>query len=127
MRRVFINLFENALDALKEHGEINITTRLNPSEKLVQIEFSDNGSGIAPEDLNKLFLPHFTTKKRGSGLGLAIINRIIVDHNGTIQVKDNTPQGTRFVIGLPYSLVSLKTAPPRSEAKIPPKASGSVS
>ena len=59
-----------------------------------------------------------TTKKRGSGLGLAIINRIIVDHNGTIQVKDNTPQGTRFVIDLPYSLVSLKTAP-RPATKIP--------
>jgi two-component system nitrogen regulation sensor histidine kinase NtrY len=126
MRRVFINLFENALDALEEHGEINITTRLNQQKKIIQIEFSDNGSGIAPEDLNKLFLPHFTTKKRGSGLGLAIINRIIVDHNGNIQVKDNTPQGTRFVIDLPYSLVSLKTAPP-AQAKTPPRASGSVS
>jgi two-component system nitrogen regulation sensor histidine kinase NtrY len=126
MRRVFINLFENALDAVEEFGEINITTRLNQQEKMVQIEFSDNGSGIDPEDLNKLFLPHFTTKKRGSGLGLAIINRIIVDHNGTIQVKDNTPQGTRFVIDLPYSLVSLKTAP-LTQAKTPPKASGSVS
>ncbi len=127
MRRVFINLFENALDAIEKNGKIDITTRLNQQEKQIQIEFSDNGSGIAPEDLNKLFLPHFTTKKRGSGLGLAIINRIIVDHNGTIQVKGNTPQGTRFVIDLPYSLVSLKTIPPPPEAQIPPKASGSVS
>ena len=126
MRRVFINLFENALDAMEENGEIYITTQLNQPKKQIQIEFSDNGSGIAPEDLNKLFLPHFTTKKRGSGLGLAIINRIIVDHNGTIQVKGNVPKGTRFVIDLPYSLVSLKTAPP-PQAKIPPKASGSVS
>jgi len=126
MRRVFINLFENALDAMEENGEINITTQLNQSERQILIEFSDNGSGIAPEDLNKLFLPHFTTKKRGSGLGLAIINRIIVDHNGTIQVKGNVPKGTRFVIDLPYSLVSLKTAPP-PQAKNPPKASDSVS
>jgi len=126
MRRVFINLFENALDAMEKNGAITITTRLNQPDKQIQIEFSDNGSGIAPEDINKLFLPHFTTKKRGSGLGLAIINRIIVDHNGTIQVKANTPKGTRFVIDLPYSLVSLKTAPP-PKAKIPPKASGSVS
>lgn len=126
MRRVFINLFENSLDAIEKNGEINITTRLNQKDKQIQIEFSDNGSGIAPEDLNKLFLPHFTTKKRGSGLGLAIINRIIVDHNGTIQVKGKVPKGTRFVIDLPYSLVSLKTAPP-PQAQIPPKASGSVS
>ena len=62
MRRVFINLFENAMDAIEESGEINITTQLNLSEKQIQIEFSDNGSGIAPENLNKLFLPHFTTK-----------------------------------------------------------------
>ena len=126
MRRVFINLFENALDALEENGEINISTRLDQQEKQIQIEFSDNGSGIASEDLNKLFLPHFTTKKRGTGLGLAIVNRIIVDHNGTIQVKGNVPKGTRFVIDLPYSMVSLKTIPP-SQTKIPPKASGSVS
>ncbi len=126
MRRVFINLFENALDALEENGEINIITRLDQQEKRVQVEFTDNGSGIAPEDLNKLFLPHFTTKKRGSGLGLAIINRIIVDHNGTIQVKGNVPKGTRFVIDLPYSMVSLKTIPP-SNPQNPPKASGSVS
>ena len=123
MRRVFINLFENALDAMEENGKIDIITRLNLQEKQVQIEFSDNGSGIAPEDMNKLFLPHFTTKKRGSGLGLAIVNRIIVDHNGTIQVKENSPKGSRFVIHLPYSLVSMKTTTSTSI----PKASNSVS
>jgi len=126
MRRVFINLFENALDAVDENGEISITTRLDQQEKQIHIEFSDNGSGIAPEDMNKLFRPHFTTKKRGSGLGLAIVNRIIVDHNGAIQVRQNSPKGSRFVIDLPYSLVSLKTAS-LPKTKIPPKASGSVS
>jgi len=111
MRRVFINLFENAIDALEENGQITITTCLNTQDKLVRIEFSDNGVGIIPENLNKLFLPHFTTKKRGTGLGLAIVNRIIVDHNGTIQVKDNSPKGTRFIIELPYSPVVGKTQP----------------
>ena len=123
MRRVFINLFENALEAVDENGQIDITTRLSQKEKRVHIEFSDNGTGIAPEVMNKLFLPHFTTKKRGSGLGLAIINRIIVDHNGTIQVKENSPKGSRFVIDLPYSLVSMKT----TTAKSSPKASSSAS
>ncbi|GJL79949.1 MAG: PAS domain-containing sensor histidine kinase [Nitrospinaceae bacterium] len=125
MRRVFINLFENALDAMEQDGKIDIITRLNQKEKQVQIDFSDNGSGIAPEDMNKLFLPHFTTKKRGSGLGLAIVNRIIVDHNGTILVKENSPKGSRFVIDLPYSLVSMKTASPST--KISPQASSSAS
>ena len=70
---------------------------------MVQIEFSDNGAGIPAADREKLFLPHFTTKKRGTGLGLAIVNRIVIDHNGSIKVQDNYPKGTSFIIHLPYS------------------------
>lgn len=109
IRRVFINLFENATDAIDDGGVIQISTRILPKEKLVRIEFSDDGSGISPANREKLFLPHFTTKKRGTGLGLAIVNRIIIDHNGSIQVKDNHPKGTVFVIDLPYSPLGLKT------------------
>jgi two-component system nitrogen regulation sensor histidine kinase NtrY len=101
IRRAFINLFENAIDAIEEKGEIHITTRLDEERKIVSIEFADNGVGIDPKNLNKLFLPHFTTKKRGSGLGLAIVNRIIVDHNGTIQIQENHPRGTKILIELP--------------------------
>jgi two-component system nitrogen regulation sensor histidine kinase NtrY len=108
IRRVFINLFENAIDALDKRGLIQIRTRIMQTEKLVRIEFSDDGSGIIPADRDKLFLPHFTTKKRGTGLGLAIVNRIIIDHNGSIRVKDNNPRGTVFIIDLPYTPYSLK-------------------
>jgi len=101
MRRAFINLFKNSIDAIEEKGEIHITTRFDEERKIVSIEFSDNGVGIDPKNLNKLFLPHFTTKKRGSGLGLAIVNRIIVDHNGTIQIQENHPRGTKIIIELP--------------------------
>jgi signal transduction histidine kinase len=89
-------------------------------EKLVRIEFSDDGSGISPAHRDKLFLPHFTTKKRGTGLGLAIVNRIIIDHNGTIQAKDNYPKGTVFVIDLPYMPLVLQTENhfPRSSRQI---------
>jgi two-component system, NtrC family, nitrogen regulation sensor histidine kinase NtrY len=103
IRRVFINLFENATDAIEDGGAISISTSVLQKEKLVRIEFSDNGSGISPAHREKLFLPHFTTKKRGTGLGLAIVNRIIIDHNGSIQAKDNHPKGTVFVLDLPYS------------------------
>jgi two-component system, NtrC family, nitrogen regulation sensor histidine kinase NtrY len=103
IRRVFINLFENATDAIEIGGKIQISTRVLQKEKLVRIEFSDDGLGINPADRDKLFLPHFTTKKRGTGLGLAIVNRIIIDHNGSIQAKGNNPKGTVFVIDLPYS------------------------
>ena len=101
IRRAFINLFENAIDAIEEKGEIHISTRYDRARKMVTIEFADNGVGIDPKNLNKLFQPHYTTKKRGSGLGLAIVNRIIVDHNGTIQIQENHPRGTKIVIELP--------------------------
>jgi len=110
-RRVFINLFENALDAFEGDGIIEITTRWNTQDNIVRIEFSDNGMGISNDDRDKLFLPHFTTKKRGTGLGLAIVNRIIIDHNGTIQVRENDPKGTAFVIELPDSTSTSATRP----------------
>ena len=120
IRRVFINLFENATDAIDDGGAISISTRVLQKEKLVRIEFSDDGSGISPAHRDKLFLPHFTTKKRGTGLGLAIVNRIIIDHNGSIQAKDNHPKGTVFVIDLPYSPLVLNTEnhSPRSSRQI---------
>lgn len=67
----------------------------------VRIDFSDNGMGINPPDRDKLFLPHFTTKKRGTGLGLAIVTRIITDHKGIIQVRSNEPKGTIFTLEFP--------------------------
>ena len=118
LRRVFINLFENSLDALNKPGFIEIKTNLDSINNKIKILFSDNGTGISANDRDKLFLPHFTTKKRGSGLGLAIVNRIIVDHNGSINVREHQSNGTTFEIELPYSSVSFKnnlvspTSPP---------------
>jgi two-component system nitrogen regulation sensor histidine kinase NtrY len=120
LRRVFINLFENSLDALNKTGFIKITTHLDPVNNKIKILFSDNGIGISANDRDKLFLPHFTTKKRGSGLGLAIVNRIIVDHNGSINVREHQSTGTTFEIELPYSPISFKnnfispTSPPNN-------------
>ena len=54
-----------------------------------------------PEDKDKLFVPHFSTKRRGSGLGLAIVSRIVQEHQGVIRVEDNHPRGARFVVELP--------------------------
>lgn len=102
IRRVFINLFDNALDVIPSGETIEITTQVDVQSRRVRIDFSDTGIGIRAEDRDKLFLPHFTTKKRGTGLGLAIVNRIILDHNGTIQVRDNHPRGTVFTIELPF-------------------------
>jgi two-component system nitrogen regulation sensor histidine kinase NtrY len=100
MKRVFINLLENAVEATRGKGCIRISSRLSPAGT-AQIEVADNGPGIAEEDMPKLFQPDFSRKKKKSGLGLAIVLRIIKDHNGSIRVERNEPKGARFVIELP--------------------------
>jgi len=101
MRRVMINLFENAIAAIDNGGEIRVQTEYNQELKMVSISVCDNGLGIPQEAKARLFEPYFSTKKAGTGLGLAIVNNIIADHNGYIRVKDNEPRGTRFIIELP--------------------------
>ena len=83
------------------------------------IRFSDDGIGIPIADRDKLFLPHFTTKKRGTGLGLAIVNRIVVDHSGTITVRNNQPKGTTFEIQIPRTHVAFNGdfTPPKIKKK----------
>jgi two-component system nitrogen regulation sensor histidine kinase NtrY len=101
MKRVFINLIDNAIDAMNKKGKIIIQTDFDKKLSRVRIELSDSGPGISTEDKEKLFLPNFSTKKKGTGLGLAIANRIINEHNGSIKVEDNKPQGAKFIIHIP--------------------------
>ncbi len=101
LKRVFINLIENSIDAVNGNGIIEINTSLMPNSKTVRIEVKDNGMGVSDENKDKLFLPYFSTKKKGSGLGLAIANRIVVDHSGIIRIEDNQPKGAKFIIELP--------------------------
>lgn len=103
IKQVFINLFENAVAAMSGRGRLWITTRYTPGQPVVQIRIDDEGTGIAPEDLNKLFLPNFSKRRGGTGLGLAIVHRIITDHNGQISVQPNRPTGTTITITLPVS------------------------
>ncbi len=101
MKRVFINILDNAIHAMNKKGEIKIQTSFEKKEQRVKIEIADSGHGISLKDKDKLFLPHFSTKKRGTGLGLAIVNQVINDHNGSIDVQRNRPHGTKFVIQIP--------------------------
>ncbi len=100
MKRVFINLFENAVEAMEGAGRIWVTSRMTGGG-MAQIEVADEGPGIAAEDVPRLFQPDFSRKKKKSGLGLAIVLRIIKDHKGAIRVEQNAPRGARFVIELP--------------------------
>jgi len=106
MKRVFINLFENAVEAMGGKGRIWVTARMIGPGK-AQIEVADEGSGIAAEDVPKLFQPDFSRKKKKSGLGLAIVQRIIKENSGSICVVQNTRRGARFIIELPTAVSSV--------------------
>ena len=101
MKRVMINIIDNAIDAMDGRGKITIDLSYEKEQEMVRIEIADNGRGIPWEHKSRLFEPYFSTKKQGTGLGLAIVNTIINDHNGFIDVQDNEPRGTRFIIELP--------------------------
>ena len=101
IRRVVINLIDNAAEAMDRSGTIDITTDHDARKNLVNILVADNGPGIPASEREKLFLPYYSTKLRGSGLGLAIVNRIVMDHGGRINVSNNEPRGTKFLVELP--------------------------
>ena len=106
LEEVFINLFQNSTDAFWEDqadAKISVTISEIPNEAARQVQFSDNGSGIAPAYLDRIFEPFFTTKEegQGTGLGLSIIHGIITDHRGTIKCESEYTKGTTITITLP--------------------------
>ena len=101
IRRVIVNVVDNAIEALNRRGTIDIETEHDQPNSLVRIIVADDGPGIPESERDKLFLPYYSTKRRGSGLGLAIVRRIVAEHGGSIDVTDNVPRGTRFAIELP--------------------------
>ena len=104
MRRVFVNLIDNALDALvQSDGEkrVVIKTSRDSDRSLLLAEISDTGQGIEPGDFKRLFQPYFSRRDSGTGLGLAIVQRIILEHRGRIHAETNHPRGAKFVIELP--------------------------
>jgi two-component system nitrogen regulation sensor histidine kinase NtrY len=103
LKRVFVNLTDNALEALAampdERG-LTIKTRHDATRDLLVATVEDTGEGIPPGDFKRLFQPYFSTRGRGTGLGLAIVARIITEHGGRVYAEANVPHGARFVIEL---------------------------
>src|SRR5579884_3906371 len=114
MKRVLVNLIDNAAEALEQSPakEIWVRTQLDPDRDTVVLTVADSGPGIPAEAKERLFLPFFSTKHRGTGLGLAIVNRIISEHSGTIRVEENCPAGTKFIIELPVEHAPTTAARP---------------
>ncbi len=109
MKRVIINLVDNAAEALENSSpkEVWVSTALDPDRDIVELIVADSGPGISPEAKERLFFPHFSTKRRGTGLGLAIVSRIVTEHKGTIRAEENQPTGTKIVIELPVERVAV--------------------
>jgi two-component system nitrogen regulation sensor histidine kinase NtrY len=101
IKRVLINLLDNAVAAVGGEGEIKLATSHDVARGVVTLEVADNGSGLAPEIRTKIFEPYFSTKENGTGLGLTIVSQIIEDHRGYIRAWPNDPKGTRFMIEFP--------------------------
>jgi signal transduction histidine kinase len=102
IQQVIVNLIMNARDAMEHQGTLTISTE-HENDSWVTLRISDTGCGIKPDDIQKIFLPLFTTKAegRGTGLGLSISQDIIVSHKGTIEVDSVPGKGTTFTIRLP--------------------------
>lgn len=101
LQQVMINLIRNAIDATENIPEANIDIRAYTNmENRVFIEVSDNGPGIKPDIVDKIFMPFFTSKKSGSGIGLSLSRQILQMHKGSINVKTNVGEGSLFIITL---------------------------
>jgi two-component system sensor histidine kinase HydH len=103
LKQVFLNLFFNAQEAMKNGGQLAITvaaSRLNGS-KALSVKVADSGGGIPPEVLHNIFNPFYTTKESGTGLGLSIVNRIVTNHGGKIHVNNHAGIGVEFNVIIP--------------------------
>ncbi len=101
LKQVLLNLIINAIQAVDNHGQIWISATSTADRVVISIE--DNGRGIAPDQLNRLFDPFYTTRSDGTGLGLAVVQKIVTLHEGEIRVDNRDTGGARFVISLPIS------------------------
>ncbi len=144
--QVFLNLGQNALQAMPDGGVLEIlSTRRRRSRlgygQFCEVRFRDSGVGIPRDRLKKLFIPFYTTKQKGTGLGLAISHRIINQHGGTIEVRSTIGQGSTFSVFLPAAepvpshkveditetgrmgpIAPDRTGPPEVESEPPPVA-----
>ncbi len=105
IQQVFTNIVINAAESMGGSGRLTLATRYDPVENCIEVEFSDTGHGISPQNVERMFDPFFTTKEvgHGTGLGLAISHGIVKEHKGTISVESEVDKGTALLVRLPVS------------------------
>jgi len=106
LHKALSNLVLNAMDAMPNGGSITLRTRREDGK--VTIEVADTGSGLTPEECERIFTPYYTSKQHGTGLGLAIVQSVVSDHKGRISVQSEPGKGTTFIIELPNNLQELQ-------------------
>jgi signal transduction histidine kinase len=113
LRQAILNLARNAAEAAAENpsggcvilrGEIDTSGALQGQ----RISISDNGPGIPPESISKIFMPFYTTKTNGTGLGLAVVQKIVVQHGGSIEARNQPEGGAEFIVWLPFVRLSVR-------------------
>jgi signal transduction histidine kinase len=107
LRQAILNLARNAAESAGDNpagGRVIIRGEVDKSGPLpgLRIYVTDNGSGIPPEALSKIFMPFFTTKANGTGLGLAVVQKIVVQHGGSIEARNQGQGGAEFIVWLPF-------------------------
>jgi signal transduction histidine kinase len=106
MRQVLGNLVQNAVQAMPGGGDLTVTASVRAirgRRREVEVRIGDTGCGIPPDRLPKIFLPFYTTRPKGTGLGLALVHKIVLLHNGRIEVDSQENKGTTFRIYLPVA------------------------
>ena len=106
LKQAFFNVIKNAIEALPPGGRLDIA--VIPGNAFVEIVFRDNGPGVPPDVMGRLFEPYFTTKETGNGLGLMIVQRIVQEHGGHLEVASEPGKGTTFTLSLPLTVRRLK-------------------
>jgi signal transduction histidine kinase len=109
LHRALSNLVLNAMDAMPNGGTLTLRTRRDDGKAIIEV--ADTGSGLTPEECERIFTPYYTSKQHGTGLGLAIVQSIVSDHHGRISVQSEPGKGTTFVIELPDNLEALQNTP----------------
>ncbi|HYM78431.1 MAG TPA: ATP-binding protein [Candidatus Dormibacteraeota bacterium] len=116
LHRALSNLVLNAMDAMPKGGILALRTRRDDGK--VVVEVADTGSGLTPEECERIFTPYYTSKQHGTGLGLAIVQSVISDHGGRISVHSEPGKGTTFVIELPRNLEALEAIGASKNAEV---------
>lgn len=104
LARIVINLVTNASQAKADNRKSVINVDIEKIEKRIKIIVNDNGVGISPDKLEKIFDPNFTSKNSGMGIGLTMVKRMVEDYNGTITVVSEVDKGATFTISMPSNL-----------------------